>query len=36
MEDLRALRRGLGHERVRVVGHDIGAMIARRYVESSS
>jgi len=31
MEDLRALVHQLGHRRVRVVGHDIGAMVAYRY-----
>lgn len=31
MQDLRALVQHLGHRRVRVVGHDIGAMIAYRY-----
>jgi pimeloyl-ACP methyl ester carboxylesterase len=31
MEDLRALMHQLGHQRVRVVGHDIGAMVAYRY-----
>lgn len=31
MEDLRALVLQLGHRRVRVVGHDIGAMVAYRY-----
>jgi pimeloyl-ACP methyl ester carboxylesterase len=31
MEDLRGLVRQLGFSRVRVVGHDIGAMIAYRY-----
>lgn len=31
MEDLRALIHQLGHRQVRVVGHDIGAMVAYRY-----
>ena len=31
MEDLRGLVQQLGHQQLRVVGHDIGAMIAYRY-----
>ena len=31
MEDLRGLVQQLGHQKLRVVGHDIGAMIAYRY-----